>query len=86
VFGRELSGTGVAIQNARYDWSQQLDRFAVDMVLVKPDAPLATVLKTSPGWRMLFDDGKAIVFQAKLPAMQTSDRRPDRRPPLSGAR
>jgi hypothetical protein len=55
------------------------------MVLIKPDAPLATVLKTSPGWRMLFDDGKAIVFQAKLPAMQTSDRRPDRRPPLSGA-
>jgi uncharacterized membrane protein len=85
VFGRELSNTGIGILNARFDWSQQLDHFAVDMVLIKPDAPLATVLKTSPGWRMLFDDGKAIVFQAKLPTMQTSDRRPDRRPPLSGA-
>jgi hypothetical protein len=85
VFGQELSNTSVAILNARHDWRHQLDRFAVDMVLIKPDAPLATVLKTSPGWRMLFDDGKAIVFQAKLPAMQTSDRRPSRRPPFAGA-
>jgi hypothetical protein len=86
VFGRELSNTAVGILEAHHDWSQQLNHFAVDMVIIKPDVPLATVLKTSPGWRMLFDDGKAIVFQAKLPAMQTSDRRPDRRSPLSGAR
>jgi hypothetical protein len=85
VFGQDLSNTSLAILNARYDWHHQLDRFAVDMVIIKPDAPLATVLKTSPGWRMLFDDGRAIVFQAKLPAMQTSDRRPSRRPPFAGA-
>ena len=86
VFGSDHSNLAIGILNARYDWSRQLDHFAVDMVIIKPDVPLATVLKTSPGWRMLFDDGKAIVFQAKLPAMQISDRRLDRRPPLSGAR
>jgi hypothetical protein len=77
VFGSDLSNIGVGILNARYDWSHQLGHFAVDMVIIKPDAPLATVLKTSPDWRMLFDDGRAIVFQTKLPAMQTSDRRPE---------
>ncbi|HTF44358.1 MAG TPA: hypothetical protein VK641_10695, partial [Terriglobales bacterium] len=84
-YGYDFINVGQHIISARYDWAQQLDHFVVDMVLVKPDAPLATVLKTSPGWRLLFDDGKAIVFQAKLSAMRTSDRRPDRRPPLSGA-
>ncbi|MBV9304258.1 MAG: hypothetical protein JOY62_00825 [Acidobacteriaceae bacterium] len=50
------------ILNARYDWQTELKRFGVDMVLLKPDAPLATVLKTAPGWKVLFDDGSAIVF------------------------
>jgi hypothetical protein len=62
LFGRELSTTGLAIQNAGYEWSSQLDHFAVDMVIVKPDAPLATVLKTSPGWRTLFDDDRPALF------------------------
>ncbi len=79
VFGRDLSNTSLGILNASYDWSWQLDHFAVDMVVIKPDAPLATVLKTSPGWRMLFDDGRAIVFQTKLSAMQRLDRRLERR-------
>jgi hypothetical protein len=70
VYGKDLSIVGLGIQNARYDWKRQLNRFAVDMVIVKPDAPLATELKVSPDWAMLFDDGKAIVFQAKLSRMQ----------------
>jgi hypothetical protein len=49
------------------------------MVIVKPDARLATELKTSPGWEMLFDEGKAAVLQAKLSTMQKPDRRTDRR-------
>jgi hypothetical protein len=57
----------------------ELDHFAVDMVIVKPDARLATELKTSPGWEMLFDEGKAAVLQAKLSTMQKLDRRTDRR-------
>ena len=53
------------IVNARYDWNAQLSKFSVDAVLLKPDAPLATVLKQSPKWQVLFDDGHAIVFGAR---------------------
>jgi hypothetical protein len=81
VFGRDLSMLGLTIQNARYDWKRQLNRFAVDMVIIKPDAPLAAALKVSPDWMTLFDDGKAIVFQAKLSRMQKPDLRTDRRSP-----
>jgi hypothetical protein len=47
------------VQNAPYDWSRELDHFVVDKVIVKPDVPLATELKTWPGGGMLFGDGKA---------------------------
>ncbi|HEY6991295.1 MAG TPA: hypothetical protein VH369_23055 [Bryobacteraceae bacterium] len=79
VFGYDLASLGPTIRNARYDWSHQLDRFAVDMVIIKPDEPLATVLKVSPSWMRLFDDGKVIVFEAKLSRMQKLDLRADRR-------
>ena len=51
------------ILGVQYDWSKQLRRFSVDMVVVKPDCALSTVLKTAPGWRMLFDDGKVLIFE-----------------------
>ena len=76
-FGSDLPKVHLSIQNARYDWSGQWDHFAADMVFVKPDARLATELKTSPEWEMLFDDGKT--FQANLSRMQVVDRRTDRR-------
>jgi len=54
------------ILNAQFDWRQQLSRFSVDMVIIKPDAALSTVLKTAPGWKLLFDDGKVLVFEQNL--------------------
>lgn len=56
--------------NARYDWKSYFDRFAIDTVLLRPDAPLCTVLKQSVDWRVLFDDGRAIVFGALREPMQ----------------
>lgn len=79
IFGSEVPKAAIGICNTRYDWKGQLDRFAVDMVIIKPDAPLAAALKVSPDWEILFDDGKAIVFQAKLSRMQEPDLRTDRR-------
>jgi hypothetical protein len=49
---------------AEFDWKIQLQRFGVDMVLVRPDAPLSEVLKMSPDWALRFDDGKVLVFEA----------------------
>ena len=63
-YGYDHISVGQNIIGARYDWEKQLSRFAVDMVIVKPDAPLSTVLKSSPEWKMLLDDGKALVFEA----------------------
>jgi hypothetical protein len=63
-FGTPMVTATQHILAAQFDWKTQLQRFAVDMVLVKPDAPLSEVLKMSPDWTMRFDDGKVLVFEA----------------------
>jgi hypothetical protein len=50
-FGCDLPKIRPSIQNARYDWSRQLDAFAADMVIVKPGARLATELRPRPSGR-----------------------------------
>jgi hypothetical protein len=64
-YGGEFVTAGQRILGAQYDCLKQLNHFAVDMVIVKPDAPLSTLLKGAPGWKMLFDDGKVLVFQTE---------------------
>lgn len=48
---------------ARYGWEADLKRYGVDAVLLKPNAPLAEVLKESRNWRVAFDNGSAILFR-----------------------
>ena len=63
-FGISMVTATQHILAAQFDWKIQLQRFGVDMVLVRPDAPLSEVLKMSPDWAMRFDDGKVLVFEA----------------------
>jgi hypothetical protein len=63
-FGTPMVTATQHIIAAQYDWKIQLQRFGVDMVLLRPDAPLSEVLKMSPQWALLFDDGKVLVFEA----------------------
>jgi hypothetical protein len=63
-YGSQFLETYVRLINAGYNWESDLKRFAIDTVILRPDAPLATVLKQSPDWKLLFDDGRAIVFAA----------------------
>jgi hypothetical protein len=63
-YGSKFLDAYLDVLNAGYNWQSDLKRFRIDTVIVKPDAPLATVLKQSPDWKLLFDDGRAIVFAA----------------------
>lgn len=63
-YGSGFIDTYLQVINAGYNWESNLTRFQVTTVVVKPDAPLATVLKKSPQWRLVFDNGSVIVFAA----------------------
>jgi hypothetical protein len=64
-YGNDLIRKYQHIMSAQYDCEALLKTFSIDGVLVKTDAPLATVLKHSPDWKLLFDNGSAIIFQSR---------------------
>ena len=49
--------------NVKYDWERTLARYGVDTILLPPDSPLASTVKESSHWQVVYDDGSAIVFR-----------------------
>jgi len=61
-YGIEFVKVNQAISSAEHNWKSLLKRYGIELVLLKPEAPLSSVLKLTPGSKVLFDDGKVIVF------------------------
>jgi hypothetical protein len=52
----------LASYRAAPNWRTVLDRYGVGLVLIPPDAPLATVLAEDPNWSRAFQDKQAVIF------------------------
>ena len=84
-YGPKFGDDWLRIANNRYDWQQQLDKFGVNTVLLPGDSPLASTMKETRRWRVVYDDGSAIIFQPSneilctVPAL-SSDGRANRGP------
>ena len=64
----------------KFGWEKTLSRFGVDTILLPPDAPLTGALKESSRWRVVYDDGIALVFRSTgRTAGRTGFRRRQRR-------
>ena len=61
-YGNDFVKVNQRIASAEHDWKLLLERYAINLVVLKPETPLSAVLKLSPGSKVLFDDGKVIVF------------------------
>ncbi len=64
-FGAELGQEYIRASLGDYRWREILDRHAVNVVLAPVTWPLATLLKVTPDWRVLADDGQAILFSRR---------------------
>ncbi|HYL96159.1 MAG TPA: hypothetical protein VET69_10170, partial [Terriglobales bacterium] len=62
-YGSKFVQKYLDIVNVKYCWQRLLDDYGVDTVLLQADAPLAGALKESSRWRVVYDDGAAIVFR-----------------------
>ncbi len=51
----------------KYDWQTTLDKYAIDTIVIKPDWALASTLKISRDWRVVYDDSVAVVFRRSRP-------------------
>lgn len=62
-YGQALGEDYLKLMNGRPAWRTLLASYGFEAALLPVEWPLASMLKNEPGWRILEDDGKAILFQ-----------------------
>ena len=62
-YGPKIGNEYLRLSQGGWDWNQLLDRHGFTAALVPLEWPLAALLKQHRGWKVLSDDGKALVFQ-----------------------
>jgi hypothetical protein len=67
-YGPEFVRRYIKALGAQAGWERYLDRYRVRTVLLPPDAPLAGALRQSGAWRLVYDDGVALIFRPALTA------------------
>ena len=63
-YGAAFEEKYIDVLNVKYNWEQILGDFQVDTILLPPSAPLSGALKESSRWRVVYDDGVALVFRS----------------------
>ena len=68
-YGEKITRSYLSVIHGHHNWRQILDENRIEAVLIKPNWAAAALLKREPGWRVVADDGKAILFErvAALP-------------------
>jgi hypothetical protein len=62
-YGPEMGKDYLAITNGSWNWRQLMDRYRFDAVLAPLEWPVNSLLKQSPDWRVVSDDGKVILYR-----------------------
>ena len=62
-YGHDFEEKYIDVLNVKYGWEKILGDFGVDTILLPMNAPLAGALRESSRWRLVFDDGVALVFR-----------------------
>ena len=68
-YGDDFENKVLDVVSVNDGWDQTLARFRVDTVLMPPNSPLTGVLKESSRWRVVYDDGVALVFRPSSQAL-----------------
>jgi hypothetical protein len=51
------------LMNVQVGWEKTLDQYSIDTIVLAPKFALTQALKISRGWRVVYDDGVAVVFR-----------------------
>jgi hypothetical protein len=63
-YGSDFEQKCVDALNVKYGWVETLAKFGVNTILLPPSTPLTGALKESSRWRLVYDDGVALVFRS----------------------
>jgi hypothetical protein len=62
-YGPEIGQQYMRMAGGHYEWEQLIERYGFDYVLSPVDWALGSLLKRDSRWRIVEDDGKAILFE-----------------------
>jgi hypothetical protein len=68
-YGSEFNKNYLDVLAINTGWDKTLARFGVDTILMPCSAPLSGALKESARWRVVYDDGVAVVFRSTQKSM-----------------
>jgi hypothetical protein len=71
-YGGEFSEQWLKVLGVKHGWESTLTRFGIDTILLPVDAPLTGALKETHRWRVVYDDGVAVVFRPPAAAGGTT--------------
>ncbi|MGH9666161.1 MAG: hypothetical protein ACRD9L_17180, partial [Bryobacteraceae bacterium] len=61
-YGPRLGNDYVQLMQGSFQWQSLLDRYRFEVVLSPVEWPLSQLLKQDPKWRVVEDDGRAVLF------------------------
>ncbi len=62
-YGDDFCEQYLDVLNVKYGWEKTLDRYGIDTIVLSPRLALTSTLKISREWRLVYDDGVAVVFR-----------------------
>jgi len=65
VYGDKFIFANTDVYRARLGWELVLDTQAVRLVLMEPESGLASALRHSSGWEIVYEDQISVVFDRK---------------------
>jgi len=68
-YGPEVGNEYIGIINGRWDWQQIFAKYQFNLALVPTESAISQLLKLSPDWRAVADDGKTILLVRGNPAV-----------------
>ena len=65
-YGDEFGERYLDLMNVKYGWEKTLDKYDIDTIVLSPKFALTSTLKISRDWRVVYDDGVAVVFRRAI--------------------
>jgi len=73
VYGDALMEEFLAIHDGETNWRELLKKQGTRTVLVKPDVPLASLLRQDTEWQKIFEDERSVIFVRRQSSPFSSD-------------
>jgi hypothetical protein len=65
-YGPKILSEYSGLMDGQRTWKQILEQYRFDLILCSPDAALASLIQTSPDWRAVDSEKKAILFAKRV--------------------